>query len=77
MPDIDHPWVDSLRQRVDRVRSRALEVLVRAPFELGDYAIVEADANRLIEGEPLRETAYEVLMAAHLAQGNSALGLSI
>jgi DNA-binding SARP family transcriptional activator len=60
LPDVDHPWVDSVRQRADGVRSRALEVLVRVHLELGDYAMAEADANRLIEAEPFRETGYEV-----------------
>ena len=39
--------------------------------------MVEADARRLIEAEPFRETAYEALMLAHLAQGNTALGLRV
>jgi DNA-binding SARP family transcriptional activator len=77
LPDVDHAWVDGLRQRAASVRTRALEVLVRVHLELGDYAMAEADASRLIAAEPFRETGYEVLMAAHLARGNAALGLRV
>jgi DNA-binding SARP family transcriptional activator len=77
LPDVDHAWVDGLRQRAASVRTRALEVLVRVHLELGDYAMAEADASRLIAAEPFRETRYEVLMAAHLARGNAALGLRV
>jgi DNA-binding SARP family transcriptional activator len=75
LPDVDHPWVDQLRDRVHTTYTRSLEVLVRAYLALGDYPLAEAEAKRLITAEPLRESGYEALMTAHLAQGHDTLGL--
>jgi DNA-binding SARP family transcriptional activator len=77
LPDVDHPWVDQLRDRMRVTRSRSLEVLVTAYLTLGDYPMAEAQATRLIAAEPLRESGYEALMTAHLAQGRDTLGLQV
>ncbi len=75
LPDVDHPWVDQLRDRVHSAYARSLEVLVRAYLAVGDHPLAEAEAKRLIAAHPLRESGYEALMTACLAQGRDTLGL--
>jgi DNA-binding SARP family transcriptional activator len=75
LPDVDHPWVDQLRERTRATYLRSLQVLVDAYLALGEHHLARAEATRLIAADPLHESGYEALMAAHLALGNDTLGL--
>lgn len=75
LPDLDHPWVDQVRARVQTAHTRSLRVLAHAYLALGEYHLAEAEATRLIAAEPLHESGYEALMTAHLALGTHTLGL--
>jgi DNA-binding SARP family transcriptional activator len=75
LPDVDHPWVDQLRDRMRAAHLRSLRILVDAYLALGEYHLAGAEATRLIEADPLHENGYEALMAAHLALGNNTLGI--
>ena len=73
LPDHDDlPWLDSWRRRLDDTRERALEAYAAACLGLGgtELAGAERAARRLVEGNPLRETGYDLLMRALAARGH-------
>jgi len=60
----DLPWLDGWRRRLDETLEKALEAYVAACLGLGgtELAGAERAARRLLEHNPLRETAYGMLM---------------
>jgi DNA-binding SARP family transcriptional activator len=77
LPEVTHPWVDSLAARMQTVHLRALEALVQLWTLRGQYVEAIVDAERLLELDPLRESGYAGLMQAHLRSGNPNLGLRV
>ena len=80
LPDQDDlPWLDSWRRRLDEALDSALEAYAAACLGLGgtELAGAERAARRLLERNPLRETAYRLLMQALAARGNVAEALSV
>ena len=72
LPDQDDlPWLDGWRRRLDDTREKALEAYAAACLGLGgtELAGAERAARRLIEHNPLRETAYGTLMRTLAARG--------
>jgi DNA-binding SARP family transcriptional activator len=67
----DLPWLDAWRRRLDDTLERALEAYAAACLGLGgtELAGAERAARRLVDHNPLRETAYELLMQALAARG--------
>lgn len=67
----DLPWLDGWRRRLDGTRERALETYAAACLGLGgtELAGAERAARRLIDHNPLRETAYGMLMQTLAARG--------
>jgi DNA-binding SARP family transcriptional activator len=68
----DLPWLDAWRRRLDDTLERALEAYAAACLGLGgtELAGAERAARRLVDHNPLRETAYELLMQALAARGH-------
>jgi DNA-binding SARP family transcriptional activator len=66
------PWLDAWRRRLDDAHERALQAYSSACLELGgtELAGAERAARRLLEHDPLHETAYGLLMQALAAQGH-------
>jgi DNA-binding SARP family transcriptional activator len=77
LPEVTHPWVDSLAARMQVVHLRALEALVQLWTLRGSYAQAIVDADKLLELDPLRESGYAGLMQAHLRSGNPNMGLRV
>jgi DNA-binding SARP family transcriptional activator len=77
LPEVTHPWVDSLAARMQVIHLRALEALVQLWTLHGRYAQAIVDADKLLEIDPLRESGYAGLMQAHLRSGNPNMGLRV
>ena len=63
-------WAADERERLQRLRVRALERLARRALDLGDLATAVDAARALSELEPLLESAREVAIRAHLGRGD-------
>jgi SARP family transcriptional regulator, regulator of embCAB operon len=69
-------WTDRKREHLRQVRVRALEVRGRVALACGDPAGAATDAAILLDLDPYRESAYALLMQAHVAGGNAAHALA-
>jgi DNA-binding SARP family transcriptional activator len=63
-------WVIFERERVRQKLLHALEALSRRLHEVGRYAEAVEVAISAVSADPLRESANQVLVEAHLAEGN-------
>ncbi len=70
LPDWYDDWVLLERERFRHLRLHALEALCAALAEQGRYGEATEAGLAAVAGEPLRESAHRVLIAAHLAEGN-------
>lgn len=75
LPDWYDDWVLIERERLRQARLHALESLCRSLAAAGDYARAVHAGLMAVRVEPLRESSYRALIAAHAAQGNAAEGL--
>jgi DNA-binding SARP family transcriptional activator len=75
----DLPWLDGWRRRLEETYERGLETYVAACLGLGgtELAGAERAARRLLEHNPLRETAYCLLMRALAERGQVPEALSV
>jgi SARP family transcriptional regulator, regulator of embCAB operon len=75
----DLPWLDGWRRRLEDTYERGLETYVAACLGLGgtELAGAERAARRLLEHNPLRETAYCLLMRALAERGQVPEALSV
>src|SRR5438093_12199871 len=69
-------WTERKREHLRLVRVRALEVRGRVAIERGDPAGAATDAEIVLDLDPYRESAYALLMQAHVAGGNPAHALA-
>ncbi len=70
LPDWYDEWVVFERERFHQLRLHALEALCRHLTTTRRYARAVAAGVAAVQGEPYRESAHRVLIAAHLAEGN-------
>ncbi len=70
LPDWDDDWVLLERERHRQLRIHALEALSTRLIDAGRFAEAIDTAYAAIAAEPLRESAHDVLIRAHLAEGN-------
>lgn len=70
LPDWDEEWVLLERERHRQLRIHALEAWSAHLIDAGRFAEAIHLAYAAIAAEPLRESAHEVLIRAHLAEGN-------
>ena len=69
-------WSERKREHLRRARVRALEVRGRVALACGDPTGAATDAEIVLGLDPFRESAYALLMQAHVAGGNSAHALA-
>jgi SARP family transcriptional regulator, regulator of embCAB operon len=69
-------WSERRREHLRRVRVRALEVRSRVALARGDPEGAATDAGIVLDLEPYRESAWALLMQAHVAAGNPAHALA-
>ena len=75
LPGEDSPWASGRRAWLHDVHVRALECRAQVLLERRDLGGAARDALRIIDLEPFRETAYQLLMRAHADAGNPAEAL--
>jgi DNA-binding SARP family transcriptional activator len=72
LPDWYDDWVFFERESLRQLRLHALESLCRRLAVAGRFQLAVQAGVAAVRAEPLRETAHEVLMSAHLREGNRA-----
>jgi DNA-binding SARP family transcriptional activator len=75
LPDIDVEWARLERDRLKRVRVRALECLAQVWIACDDFSLAIEAATEALRIEPCRESAYRLVMQAHSLAGNAAQGV--
>lgn len=73
----DADWVENRRVKLQRTLVRALECRSRVYLSNGEHALAVETAREAATIEPLRESAYRLLMEAHAQSGNSAEALQV
>lgn len=78
LPEVEAPWTESWRRRLDDVHARALECYATACLQLGgpELPAAERAAREIVDVAPLRETGHLLLMQALAAKGNVAEALA-
>lgn len=70
-PDVgDDEWLAAERERFRQLRVHALETLVRQVLAIGWYGTAVEAALGAVRADPFRESAYQLLIKAHLAEGS-------
>ena len=79
LPGEDAPWIDEIRQRLEAIYLRALEVRARAGLGLGGSELdtAERSARSLIGASPYHESGYRFLMEVLAERGNAAEALHV
>jgi DNA-binding SARP family transcriptional activator len=72
LPDWYEDWVIIERERFRELRVEALERICRDLSALGRYGDAVQAGLAAVAAEPLRESAHEALIAAHVAESNRA-----
>ncbi len=77
MAGFEHPWVQGMRARLLDVQMRANECMAASGFNLGGAELLTAEraARRVLDLNPLRESACKLLMQVLDAGGNRAEAL--
>lgn len=72
LPSWDEPWLEVERERFRQQRLHVLEQLAENLLQDAKPNLAVCAALLAVEAEPLRESAQQLLVAAHLAEGNRA-----
>lgn len=72
LPGEEGIWIDGVRRELTAITSRALECTIEAELRRGRAGSAEREARYLVTLDPLRESAYRLLMRALAAGGNVA-----
>jgi len=70
LPDWYDDWVEQERERLRQLRLLALDAAGRALIDAGRFGEAALVALTAVAAEPIRESAYRVLIRAHLGEGN-------
>jgi len=70
LPDWYDDWVLVERERYNQLRLHAIEALCHHLTAAGHHAEAIDAGLAAVRAEPLRESAHQVLIRAHLAEGN-------
>jgi DNA-binding SARP family transcriptional activator len=70
LPDWDEEWLRPEQQRFRHVRLHCLEALGSQLAANGRYGAAVNTALAAVQADPFRETAHELLIRVHLAEGN-------
>lgn len=70
LADCDGPWVEAQRNKLLRQRVRALECHTHMWLASGEASLAVETATEAIILDPIRESAYQLLMQAYAASGN-------
>jgi len=70
LPDWYDDWLVGWRERWRQTRFHALEDVARQLVRAGSFGRAIAVGLAAVSAEPLRESAYRIIIEAHLAEGN-------
>src|SRR5262245_36166391 len=65
LPDAEAPWIESQRAALRSTQMRALQCLVSVSANNAEPVLAIQHAAEMVELEPFRETAYQLLMKMH------------
>ena len=77
LPDIEAPWIESQRGALRALQMRALQCLVMVSAKNGEPLLAIQHAAEMVELDPFKETAYQLLMKMHAAAGDRAEALRV
>jgi DNA-binding SARP family transcriptional activator len=79
LPGESSPWIDEIRQRLEGIYLRSLELVCQASLGLGggELDTAERAARALVEQAPYRETGHRLLMQLLERRGNRAEALHV
>ena len=77
LSNADAPWIESQRSALRAIQMRALQCLVTVSADNHEPLLAIQHANEMVELEPFRETAYQLLMRMHAAAGDRAEALRV
>ena len=77
LPDIEAPWIESQRNALRVMQMRALQCLVTVSAKNGEPLLAIQHAAEMVELDPFKETAYQLLMKMHAAAGDRAEALRV
>jgi DNA-binding SARP family transcriptional activator len=72
LPDWDEEWINPDRERLRQLRLHVLEVQAARLMAEGSYGLALDGALSVLRADPLRESAYRMVMQVHLQEGNVA-----
>lgn len=70
LADVDYPWADGERRRLQAIQIELLERIARTRLEQDEGSGALAAAERLIELDPLNETGWRLALEAEGVLGN-------
>ena len=77
LPNAEAPWIESQRSVLRAMQLRALQCLVTVSANNQEPLLAIQHAAEMVQLEPFRETAYQLLMRMHAAAGNRAEALRV
>ena len=77
LPDAEAPWIESHRAALRAMQMRALQCLVTVSAGNAEPLLAIQHASEMVELDPFRETAYQLLMKMHAAAGDRAEALRV
>ena len=77
LPTVEAPWIESQRATLRAMQLRALQCLVSVTANNHEPLLAIQHAAEMVELEPFRETAYQLLMRMHAAAGDRAEALRV
>ena len=75
--NIEAPWIESQRAALRAMQLRALQCLVTVSAHNNEPLLAIQHASEMVQLEPFRETAYQLLMRMHAAAGDRAEALRV
>lgn len=70
LPGWNDEWLIPFQEEFHELRVRALEMACRTLVQSGDLPLATQAGTAAVAAEPLRESAVEAVVIAHLAEGN-------
>ena len=77
LANVEAPWIESQRAALRAMQLRALQCLVTVSANNHEPLLAIQHANEMVQLEPFRETAYQLLMRMHAAAGDRAEALRV
>ena len=77
LPGAEAPWIESQRSTLRAMQLRALQCLVTVSANNNEPHQAIQHAAEMVQLEPFRETAYQLLMRMHAAAGDRAEALRV